>query len=424
MAQNSAPETDSFCAASTLPDEVPKIRFVGGVTIQSTVDPTHGVPGDCGLSLNMVGTIQAALAPFQPFLTLVDMVATIANFVLVLTEVVGNPFKIGKLLRLFPQFNEKLQKLLSIIPVFPQGIIQFAGMIADIAKFAAMQVGCVIDMLVSIQAQIDELNRLATAANECDDAALKQSLEASITCGREEVARQTTIALGALAPIARLLCTIRAILSIIPGGAALQSTLAFPNPATITDLTAAISTFRDVRESLLAAARAIGALSGDLSFLLPNTGFSFDCPLDDSPPSTEPVVDPPEPQIAIVFDPLLPAFPIPPITSIAISASPSTDPVLSFRIRGANFDAAKSSVYWGTEQLSLAEEQFEVLNNETIDVHLPNELRANAGNFQMTVVNGPPGASSTPPFSGIPGPDGVSVPTGASVSNLWQMTVS
>jgi hypothetical protein len=396
MAENEAPNTSEWCVETNVPDSLPVIRFVGGAQLEPQVDP-KSTPTSCSLTLDVVGNLQAALAAFQPLLTLLDTVANIAQCLLLLTEVVTNPFKIPDLLGCIPGLVQKINTLLQLVPIFPQGIQAFITFIVDVIRFIATQLDCVISILESIQEQLDELARIANAINNTDDAEYKASLQELFDCGTAEAEQQSSQSLSALGPIARILCTVRAILAIIPGGKEVQKFLTFPDPTSITFIEDAITALKFLRDALLAVEDALIALTLGLG-VLPAPGVGFVCPLDeDTGEEEEPAEDPPQPVIAAITEP--------DGTPLVLPVAPAPDKQVL--IQGSSLTSAladpsgSNKVFFGTAPVP--EDKVTQVSDLQILATFPSDFLTNSGEFQVTVNNRRADGGGTGPFEGLDG---------------------
>lgn len=420
MAQNQAPSTTSFCVETQLPTSIPVIRFVGGGVLEAQADSTTGTPGTCKLTLDVLTQLQSALAPFQPTLSLLDLVVTSTQCVLLTSQVFSNPTKIPELLECIPGLVAKLNTVLALVPQFPQGIQQFITMIVDVVRFVAQQLDCVITILQSIQDQLDQLSALADQINNVDDPSITAGLQRLFDCGSQEAAQQSSQALAALGPTARILCVIRSLLLLVPGGDEIQSLLQLPDPSSVADLTSAISALEFTRDALLATTDALVALTLGLG-VLPPPGPGFVCPLDDNPPSTEEPVTPPRPSISAVTE-------LDGVTPVVLTAPATVDKVAL--VLGSNFrpstadPSTDNKVFFGTDPLPGA--NVVVQSNEVIRITIPAGVLQNTGEFFFVVVNTQVGGLDTP-FSGL---NGSSVGgennagEGVVASDLFQVTVS
>lgn len=385
---NESPDPNSFCVETELPSQIPLIRFIGGGQLLPQFDPGRGLPSSCELSVSVATSLQSALAPFQPFLTLLDLVATLVQVFLLAVQAITNPFKIAKMLAQIPALSDKFNKLLVLIPTLPQGIIAFATTVFDTLRFVVSAIDCVLGTLSSILVMQDELGRLVQKANAVDDPTIADALRERISCTETEIQRLTTNALGSLAPVARILCTVRALLFLIPGGQSIASSLAIPDPRTFASIGDAVQRLEVLKGVLETALDLVGGLAAGIN-LNPDP-FDISCPLD----TPEPAPDEPElptPEISM----LLPRTGIPPL--IPPSAG---DLEFEFLIIGSDFDVSRkeNKVFFGTAPL--LPEQVVLLQSNRILVRLGPEELADEGEFYLSVSNAP-GAGTTQPFEGV-----------------------
>ena len=377
--ENEAPEASEFCLE--VPDvSIPAIHFFGGLVIEPQVDPTRGSPGSCGVTLDLASKLQAALAPLQPLFTILDMLAGIVQCFLLLVDVVTNPFKIPDLLKCIPALIEKFNSLLALIPVFPQGIVLLVTMIVDVVRFVALQIGCVVEVLESIQREVAGLNDLLRKILETDDAVIRADLQLSFDCGLLATQVNSKSALLALGPIARILCTIRAFLSIIPGGREIADKLAFTDPSNIEALDSAITALKGLSTSLLDVVGFVEALATPFGGLLPAPGAGFVCALDTAT-AAPPAEELPTPTVTG-----LQQVPPPTVGPNEVELASPGDPDVDVVITGTNF-IESSQVFWQTSRITDV-----VFNNETtLTASIPADLRTVEGEFLLAVVNAPPG---------------------------------
>lgn len=406
MAENQGRDIDSYCLESTIPDSLPSIRFIGGITLEPQIDPTSGTPSSCGLTIDLLGNIQAALAPFQPFLSVMDLVATLAQCTLLLGEVVTNPFKIPKFLACIPGLIGKINTVLSIIPVFPQGIQKFVTFVVDIIRFINAQIDCIIEILESVQVLFEQIGQISDAINNTDDTTIVGNLQTLLECSQEEADKQVSLSLSALGPVARILCTIRSILALIPApstpfppgasitvntpigeikvplppsGNDVQKILQFPDPSNIGLIEDAISALRLVHDALEFSLDVITILSFGLIEAPPPVGFQ--CPLDDLGDDDEEVVE----------EILQPS-----ITALVPATLPAGSPDTIVQVTGENFTAS-TEFFFGTSP------QDAIFNHPaSLTVTLSSQILSNSGTFQVYASN--QSQSAGRPFSDILAP--------------------
>lgn len=408
---NQAPAVESFCAAAE-PPSIPLIRFPGGFVLEPQVDPTRGVPGNCALVLDLTGKLQGALAPFTPFFRVLDFVAHLAQCFLLMKDAITNPFKIPDLIACLPGLLGKLNQLLALIPVFPQGIAGMLTFVVDVLRFVIAMLDCVISQLRALQAELVELARLTEILNATEDDLARTNLETMIRCGTEQVEQNAATILAALGPIARLLCTVRTLLSIVPGGSSIASAMRFPDPSQISKLSDAIQALEALRGVLDAAASTVEGLGAPFGLPLEAPGLGFTCPLD-SAAEEETTELPATPEILLVQN--LAGAVLPPTT--IPRASPG-DPDTRVFLSGTGYSAT-SQVYWNTVRV----EGVQRIDPTRLLVDLPAELLTNTGNFYLMVVNT---STSTPAaFSGLSETPGVAVEdSGVKMSEQYEVEVS
>ena len=405
---NTAPPIEDFCPAAELPT-FPVIRFPGGFALEPQVDPTKGVPGACSLVLDLTGKVQGALAPFMPLFQILDFVAHLANCFMLLKDCISNPFKIPDLIACLPGLLGKLNALLALIPVFPQGIIGMVTFVADIIRFAVAMLDCVIGQLNALQQEFVELGRLAETLNRTEDEAAKANLEAMLEAGTAAAETSASTILAALGPIARLLCTVRSLLSIVPGGREIAQKMAFPDPSKITNIGTAIEALVAVRDVLNAAITLLATIGLGIAPLAPPE-LSFSCALD-APADEAPAVELEEPEISLVLTAA--GLPLPPAT--IPQASPG-DPVFRLIINATGITET-TQVFWGTVQL-----QEITFQTTRLVVDVPSDLLTNTGNFYLLLVNVPSGAGAA--FSGLSEDPSSPAASGVKLSDQYEVEVS
>lgn len=402
MVANTPPDADAFCAS--LPESKDlSLQVFGGFTLAPRIDPSKGM-GACDAPMNLLDKLDAAFAPLQPLLKILDLVAHLAQCVLLIPGCITNPFKIPQLLNCLPGLVQKLNDLLALVPALPQAWISVIAMVRDTLVLAASILDCVSKTLQSIQDQIDEITDVLNAANETRDDAIKLQLEESAACARKNAEVQIGVALQSLATIARVLCTVRALLCLVPGGKEVAKNIAIPDLTGEVDLTAAINGVNTARDVLTAAVELIEALAGGIAIPTPTPAFS--CPAVDDLPDTDAEPDLPDTaEIVTITDvvdpPTIFYFGVPLPASIPAAASPAPDfPIV---INGTGFSET-SQVYAGADLVPATKVSF--VSPTRLIVQLPGTLRTNPSLIQFAVVN--QGAAGTTAIGGIPTFGGIS----------------
>jgi hypothetical protein len=404
MPANTPRPTAEFCAELADPANA-EIRFFGGVTLRPRPDPTRF--GPCTTTLGLLDKLDTALVPLQPILRILDLLATGIQILLLIPACITNPFKIPSLLRAIPGLVAKLNDILSMIPVLPQGVVAFVAFVRDAAYLAAMSLSCAVEQLQAIQRQIEEIASMLARASEVRDTTIRTQLEELAGCAQSNVEQQMSGVLASLEVVARVLCTVRSVLLLIPGGRPIARSLQFPDVRSPDSIEDAIVALEGIRDALLAVVDVIEALAGGI--VLPVSDAPFVCPVDDIA-ETEPVSEPPsEPSITAITDvaepPTVYFFGGIGLIPLA-SAVPGTYRVA---IRGANFlagsfehdDLPTSVVYFGADQIPEADVSRS--SSSVLIVGLSEELRQNPAIYQVSVTN--IGAGVGAPFSGLDGAD-------------------
>lgn len=362
------PLASSFCAELPELEPLPAIHFPGGAVLQPTIDTSKGVPDVCALVQDLTSKLDSVLAPFQPLFDLLDLVSTLATCVLIIPEAITNPLKLKELFECLPSLVAKLNKILALIPILPQGIQVYVTFVVDVLRYVGKVIECVARQVRAAQAQI----ALAESYLAQGAALERQDIIDLANCGLANGQNSARAALAALSTISRLLCTVRSLLAVLPGGKAIAKKIKIPDPAD----TPALDEMATVLESLSAALlEVIGlveqiSLSTGLGILPPPSPF-YECPLDASGLLDE--EEPPTPTI----DTLSPA---------TLPANLGGD--FWLRVTGSGFTSA-SVVRWNDNEL---ETMF--ASESQLSARVPRELIAepspSSGEI-IVVFNGPPG---------------------------------
>lgn len=433
--QNVAPTFE--CPALAFPEEVPVIRFPGGIQFQPQFDPSQGVPTNCSMVFDSLRQLQPAFAAFQPFLTLLDTVTQFVQCFFLAVEAIGNPFKVGDLLACLPNLITKVNTLLSLVPALPQGIAAYITLIVDVIRMIALWLGCIIEIFTGIQRQLTLLNTLVNQVNETDNIQFRATLQSQIQCGQQIAQSNTDTAINALNVVARLFCSVRGILLLIPGAQSFARSLALPNASNLGGLNDAIEVLQSVRDVLLGLVNTVSALAGPVGVAAP-PDLTFECPLDSL--TDEDLADlVPTPPVRPVIHRLLDATTLLPLAvtiapnpvgiPIVTAATSPTDNTLDVVIDGTGFDQ-NTFVYFGTSRQAARIEtrrEGEVIDTTRrtgtayIRVTLDAGVRTRAGVQFIQAVN--PGAAQGA-FQGLSAEAGVAGDSGSSVSEEFAVFVA
>lgn len=362
--------------------DIPTIRLFG-LSLRPQIQP--GVPpSSCSMSADLIRQLSAILAPLQPVFTITDILASLIQCFLLAIQVLTNPLALRKLLGCIPGLVAKINGLLALIPSLPQGVVAYVQFVVDVISTAVSVLDCAIATLESIQTQIARIAEFTSAMNSNADASIRAQLAQQIECCNESVEKQFQSVIASLAPIARILCSVRAILSLIPGGSALADALKFPSPETLDSVDAAIEALSSLREVLRSAISLVESLAAAFGGLK-SADAAFVCALDTASDAEPEVVAMPTIDAVFDLDGLI-------VSSIPAASSPDDDPSV-LRISGTNFTPS-SKVYFGTTAIETTGARATIL-----DVSLPAELFVTPGRQYLTVVNAPSLAPSL--FSGL-----------------------
>lgn len=403
---NTPKPTEDFCVRQEPITSRPVFRApIGGGQVEPSVDTTKGIPGACSLNFSLMTAIQPALAGIQPVLSILDTVATMANCVLLTSQVFSNPTKIGDLLGCIPQLVAKVNQLLALIPPFPQGYAQIITSIVDALRTAQQSLTCLSQQLTSIQQSLEQVERDIEALTTLPEGPARTRMTDLITCGMETAEETVSTATASLGPIARVICAVRAIL-ILQGdqGKELAQRLSFPDVSNPANLQVAIDAINIVSTALEVAITVAETAGNPIGAPFPVPDLVFTCPLDDDPGNFEPADDEPLPQ-ATVTDILDAATE----TSLGVPptfAEGSADQEVI--LLGTNFISTDQSIpYFGADPLINSRVESQIQMRATVT----EGQKTNAVNTFINVVNQPPGGAVTP-FSGLSDPvSGQSTPS-------------
>jgi hypothetical protein len=361
-------------------------------------------PDACSYAASLATVAQGALAPFQPLLSVIDLLCQAVQFVLALKDAVTDPTANPKLLGMVPGLVEKLNKVLSLVPALPQGVVAYVQLVVDIIDLAVEAIDCALSALRSASALQAQAQAIRERIADVDDAAFRAGLDDTARCCEAEAARTTRDGLDSLGAIARLLCVIRALLMLLPGGSALQERLAVPDPANLVDVDRAAEALTVLRDALRAVVDVVAALAGGLG--VTTAAEPFHCPLDASAgtPATPPA-PPPVPALSAVLW-VSSGLPVTVVPQAPGGTGPDLSPV---RLVGSGFDRS-TTWFAGTTQVPATPD-----GTGRVLIALPARVRARTGLLELRAVNS---AAGQAPFAGLDDGDG-----GARVSNALALEV-
>lgn len=396
---NTPKPTSDFCVTQAPIQSRPVFRApIGGGQVEPAIDTTKGIPGECSLNFSIMTAIQPALAGIQPVLTVLDAVATMANCVILTSQVFTNPTKIPDLLNCIPQLIAKVNQLLDLIPPFPTGYRAIITSVVDALRVAQQSLTCLSQQLTSVQRSLEQVERDIAALTTLPEGPARTRMNDLITCGMQAAEDTVTTAAASLGPIARVLCAVRTIM-VLQGdqGKQLAEKLSLPdvsNPANLQVAIDGVNLLVTVLDTAITVAETLGAPFGAP---LPAPDLVFECPLDSDSSAfdTTPQEPLPTPTVTAILEKA---------TGLPIAGVPPTftagGPAIEVIVVGTNFISTDQSVvYFGTDPLPNS-----VVNSDiNITVTIPEGTLTNPITTLMTVVNQPPGGVVTP-FSGLTDP--------------------
>jgi hypothetical protein len=117
MALDIGIDVSSLCSAvPTGPGEL-CVTFIGGATICAQDGYEIGDPTD--IVISMLGQLNAALAPLQPFFTILDFVKAVFDCIKAIPDCLGPPPSPSPIVSCISGLTDVVNKLLQLIPPFP-----------------------------------------------------------------------------------------------------------------------------------------------------------------------------------------------------------------------------------------------------------------------------------------------------------------
>lgn len=409
---NEAPPSDDFCTKVPDPPNATAIRFYGGLTLSPQLDPAKSGATSCSSSLSLISKMEPALAPLSPILSILDAVCHIAQCLLIMKEVITNPFKVPDMLKCIPEMVAKVNQLLALVPPFPQGLVSMLQMALDILTTAQTELDCVITQLRAIDGDLKRVEDLINKVNNAEDELLASSLLDQANCAKDTADNAIQSVLSVLGPVARIICTMRTFLALTGDkGKEIAKRLKLPgldNIKVLDDAIQALTIFNTILATTIEIIEQIGFPLG----LEPPPSLVFKCKLDDDDSSLSSTPPPPTP--------------IPTLVSVTpnTTAGVTNHPDLQVSVIATNIDES-TQFFLNTSQLTLdGVTGIPGSDSKNALVTIPGGLLPpGARTFQLTAVNVPPGGTS--PFSGLSQQaGGTPDSTSAQTSNQIPFTVT
>lgn len=179
------------------------IHMPGGVEL-SVMTPEIG-PTRISVAKNLLTQANAALAPLTPFFNVLDAVIAVKDALTAIPRCISN-LSPGPLLNALPVVNQKINKLLALLPQLSVPIL-----VRDVIEALILSLNGIIDLLEAVLVQEAKIAAAATKASEPGNAALA----AIVICAQTtNDAQKAEIAAG-MAPLNRLIGVLNLFLKLI-----------------------------------------------------------------------------------------------------------------------------------------------------------------------------------------------------------------
>ena len=180
------------------------------ITIEPLPDPFQlTLPGGVTLErINLMEIVQPALTPLMPVFNIVDAVVAVYNCVKAIPDALGPPPDPTVLAACLPELNEKVTKLLRLIPQLslPLLIVQLIDLVIDTLRQAR-------DQFLHLQQQMVQITGVIRRATNLQDAGLM----AISQCAQGNVAQEAANVGKSLAAIGKLIGIINLFMGMVGG---------------------------------------------------------------------------------------------------------------------------------------------------------------------------------------------------------------
>ena len=180
------------------------------ITIEPLPDPFQlTLPGGVTLErINLMEIVQPALTPLMPVFNIVDAVVAVYNCVKAIPDALGPPPDPTVLAACLPELNEKVTKLLRLIPQLslPLLIVQLIDLVIDTLRQAR-------DQFLHLQQQMVQITGVIRRATDLQDAGLM----AISQCAQGNVAQEAANIGKSLAAIGKLIGIINLFMGMVGG---------------------------------------------------------------------------------------------------------------------------------------------------------------------------------------------------------------
>ncbi len=180
---------------SDFPD-LQEITLPGGATLSQIISSVKSVPNSVDMGLNLLQQLQPAMAPLMPLFDIVDTLLTLQKVAKAIPEILGPPPDPSKIVQLLPELEEKMQKLLKLIPQLSVPLMVKGILDVLIATLEAART-----QFLALQAELQSVTQAAQRAAELND----HELASIALCSEANIERQARNIVESLASLNRLL---------------------------------------------------------------------------------------------------------------------------------------------------------------------------------------------------------------------------
>lgn len=203
MAIDLSLDIDGLCQQlNTGPGEL-CVTFIGGATICAQTGYEIGDPVTIVESL--LGQLNSALAPLQPFFTILDFVKAVLDCIKAIPDCLGPPPSPSPIINCLQGLEEVVNKLLKLIPPFPILVMVKGILLTIITGLTGLK-----QRLQAIQDQTARVLNAATKASQTGNA----GLQSIVDCAQNNLDAQIANLNAQLLPLNRLIGIVNVLLEL------------------------------------------------------------------------------------------------------------------------------------------------------------------------------------------------------------------
>ncbi len=218
-----------------------EITLPGGATLSQVISAVKAVPNSVDMGINLMQQVQPAMAPLIPIFDIVDTMATLFKVVQAIPESLGPPPDITKLTRLFPELNEKMNKLLKLIPQLSVPL-----MVKGLLDLLIATLHGVRSQLLALNQQMVSVTNAAARASLLSD----PELTSIALCAQNNIEKQAKNIVQSLAALKNLINLMNLFMQMINGPQIpdFSSLTGKPLKEVIEPLNSMITMLKDIRK--------------------------------------------------------------------------------------------------------------------------------------------------------------------------------